>query len=221
MKHTIIITAGGIGTRMGSEVPKQFLPVGGLPILMHTIRAFHRFDPALQLIVTLPKDWWGFWDELCETHSFDCPILLVEGGVERYDSIKNALSRAVGDIIAVHDGVRPFVNKVTFERSISCAIEKGSGIPVLPLKESLRKGSFTKSEAQERNLFFSVQTPQCFQRSLLFAAYQHPFNDTITDDASLVEKTGHQIQLVEGNEENIKITTPFDLLVAELIEKSL
>lgn len=219
MKHSIIITAGGIGKRMNSDIPKQFLIVGELPILMHSINTFYEFDESAQLIVTLPSDWWSYWNKLCEKHKFNVPVVLVEGGIERYDSIKNALSRCIGDLIAVHDGVRPFVSQETIKRCFQSAKEKGSGVPILQLKESLRKGSFSENQAQDRKSFFSVQTPQCFQRSILISAYKQHFSKNITDDASLVEQTGHQVQLVEGNEENIKITTPFDLSIAQTIDK--
>jgi 2-C-methyl-D-erythritol 4-phosphate cytidylyltransferase len=217
MKTTIIITAGGIGKRMGADIPKQFLPLRNRPILMHAIERFYQYDKDLQVLVTLPSDWWGFWQELCRKHTFFIPHVLIEGGIERYDSIKNALSRATGDIIGVHDGVRPLVNSTTLRNCFELAHQKGSAVPVLPLKESLRKGRLEESTAQKRSEFFAVQTPQCFQREILLKAYQLPFSDEITDDASLVEKAGFPIFLTLGNEENIKITTPLDLKIGEVL----
>lgn len=219
MKTTIIITAGGIGKRMGSSIPKQFLLLGGKPVLMHSIERF-AFLKNTQLLVTLPSDWWLHWQELCQKYNFNIPHILVEGGVERYDSIKNALTRATGDIIAVHDGVRPLVSKTTIENCLKLAHKHGTAVPVLPLKESIRKGTLEESTSQNRSEFYSVQTPQCFQRDVLLKAYQLPFSSDITDDASLVEKAGFPIFLTLGNEENIKITTPMDLKIGEVLVKN-
>lgn len=216
MKTTIIITAGGIGKRMRSSIPKQFLLLGGKPVLMHSIERFASLDDV-QLLVTLPSEWWTYWQELCQKHTFTIPHVLVEGGIERYDSIKNALTRATGDLIAVHDGVRPLVGVETIQNCLKLAHEKGAAIPALPLKESIRKGSLEESISQNRSEFYSVQTPQCFKRDILLKAYQLPFTNDITDDASLVEKAGFPIFLTLGNEENIKITTPMDLKMGEVL----
>jgi 2-C-methyl-D-erythritol 4-phosphate cytidylyltransferase len=216
MKTTIIITAGGIGKRMGSATPKQFLLLGGKPVLMYSIERFAFLNDS-QLLVTLPSDWWTYWQELCQKHNFTIPHVLVEGGVERYDSIKNALTRATGDIIAVHDGVRPLVSETMIENCLSLAYKNGTAVPVLPLKESIRKGTLEESTSQNRSDFYTVQTPQCFQRDVLLKAYQLPFSSDITDDASLVEKAGFPIFLTLGNEENIKITTPMDLKMGEVL----
>jgi len=220
MKTTIIITAGGIGKRMGAEIPKQFLLLGTTPILMSCIQQFNTLDTDYQILVTLPSDWWEYWLDLCENHNFTIPHTLVEGGVERYDSIKNALARATGDIIAVHDGVRPLVSKSTIQSCLKLAQEKGNAVPVLPLKDSLRKGTLEKSTSKNRSEFYTVQTPQCFQRDVLLKAYQVAFTNDITDDASLVEKAGFQIFLTLGNEENIKITTPLDLKIGAVLMKA-
>lgn len=217
MKYSIIITAGGIGKRMGADFPKQFIEVGGLPILMHTIKRFYEIDPDAQLLVTLPADWWEYWNTLCEKHNFSIPIALVQGGVERYDSVKNALSRASGEIVLIHDGVRPFVNKKVIEKGIKEAAEKGTAIPVLPLKSSLREGTYSQSKAKDRSQFFSVQTPQIFKRKIIMNGYKRAFSKSVTDDASLVEQAGQEITLFEGDESNIKITTPFDLIIAKAI----
>lgn len=217
INKTVIITAGGLGKRMGADLPKQFLEVGGLPILMHTIKRFYDLDPKAQLLVTLPADWWEYWNELCLKHNFTIPIILVQGGVERYDSIKNALSRAGGEIILIHDGVRPFIDRNSIEQGIKIAEEKGTAIPVIPLKSSLREGTFTENRAKDRSRFYTVQTPQIFKREIIIKGYKNPFTKTITDDASLVEKSGQKITLFEGSETNIKITTPFDLIIAKAI----
>lgn len=213
---SIIITAGGIGKRMGSKIPKQFIEVANLPILMHSINCFYSLDKNCQIIVTLPKEWKFYWDELINKYSFKVPHNLVIGGIERYDSIKNALSICTNEIIGVHDGVRPLVNHATITRCLALAKEKGSAVPTLSLKESIRKkeGLYTKSI--ERKDYLIVQTPQFFTAEMLKNAYKIPFHSGITDDASLVEATGYTISITEGNEENIKITTPYDLKIAEL-----
>ncbi len=204
---------------MGAEIPKQFLEVSGLPILMHTIRCFYEFNPSCQIIVTLPSDWKEYWEDLRHSHHFTIPHRIVDGGIERYDSIKNALRFCSHKIIGVHDGVRPLVNTVTIERTLLSAKENGSGIPTLPLKESLRKLKDNETYAVDRKNYFTVQTPQFFQEEILLNAYEIPFHAGITDDASLVEEAGYTIFMTEGNEENIKITTPNDLKFAALFLK--
>jgi 2-C-methyl-D-erythritol 4-phosphate cytidylyltransferase len=169
----------------------------------------------MEILLTLPSDWRSFWQELAEEHHFTIPHTIVEGGKERYHSIKGALSRCKGELIAVHDGVRPLVDVETIGRCVSAAKLKGQAIPVVPVKDSLRESSSKGSRSVDRSNFFLVQTPQCFQREVLIAAYQRPYHPGITDDASLVEEHGHAICLVEGNVENIKITNPIDIITAE------
>lgn len=216
LMRTTIITAGGIGKRMNSDVPKQFLPLGGTPILMHAIQRFYDFDNSIEILVTLPKDWWSYWNDLCEKHDFQIPVQLIEGGKERYHSVQKAVRVAKGEIIAVHDGVRPLVSKPTIQEAFQLAEEKGSGIPVVPLKESIRKKSKDGNEAVYRKEYVLVHTPQCFRSEWLKEAYNQSYSKEFTDDASVVEKLGKSIQLSESNEENIKITTPNDLKIAEL-----
>ena len=220
MKTTFIITAGGIGSRMGSEVPKQFLEINGLPILIHTLKNIYEFNPEAQLIVTLPKNYFDFWKELLVKNGFQINHELVEGGRERYHSIQNALEIATGDFIAIHDGVRPFVSHSTMERLFENLSDYEAVIPVVSMKESIRKITTVGSEHVDRKEFKTVQTPQCFTRDVIIKAYQQKFNTSFTDDASIVEATGKKIKLIEGNEENIKITSPLDLLVAKSIMKS-
>ena len=215
MQKSIIITAGGIGKRMGAKIPKQFLKIGEYPILYLTLKRFNDFDPNAQFIVTLPEDWIAFWEELIS----QLPTIkhtVISGGIERYDSIKNALKKCKGELIAVHDGVRPFVSDSTLKNAFQLAEEKGSAIPTLPLKESLRKLNEMGNCALDRSAYVSVQTPQVFQKDILTSAYELAFSKEITDDASLVEKAGFTIHLSPGNEENIKITSPVDLKIAEL-----
>jgi 2-C-methyl-D-erythritol 4-phosphate cytidylyltransferase len=213
---TVIVTAGGIGTRMNSDIPKQFLLLGGTPILMHTIKKFYAFDSTMEILVTLPKDWWPYWKDLCVTHNFKIPLTLIEGGKERYHSVQKAVQVAKGEIIAVHDAVRPLVSNQTIQNAFQLAKEEGSGIPVLPLKESIRKKSIDGNKAVYRNEYVLVHTPQCFCSDWLKDAYNQPFTNEFTDDASVVEKSGNPIHLSSSNEENIKITTPNDLKIAGL-----
>lgn len=216
---SIIITAGGIGKRMGGDLPKQFLNLGGKPVLMRTLELFHAYNAKAQLILTLPNDWMEYWNDLLKEHGCSIPHQLIDGGQERYHSIKNALSYCSGDFVAVHDGVRPLVNYETLDRCFTSVEQYEQVIPVMPVKESMRQVFDDASRAVNRAEYCIVQTPQCFKKEVLLKAYEIPFHKGITDDASLVEEAGFNIHLVEGNEENIKITTPFDLRVAEFLIK--
>jgi 2-C-methyl-D-erythritol 4-phosphate cytidylyltransferase len=215
-EFSVIITAGGIGKRMGGPIPKQFLEVAGKPILIHTLERFHSFDPSAQLILTLPFDWRSFWEELLRSCNCIIPHTIVDGGMERYHSIKNALEHCVGNYIAVHDGVRPLVSTETIRACFEGARTHDGVIPVVPVKESIRRISNDMSSAEDRSHFRLVQTPQCFKSNVLLKAYSLPYHDRITDDASLVEEAGYKIHLVPGNEENIKITSAVDLAISEL-----
>lgn len=216
MKNCCIIVAGGSGSRMKSEIPKQFLNIGGIPVLMHTIQNFYDFDKSLQLIMVLPADEILNWNELCRQHHFDIQHEVIAGGDTRFQSVKNGLSLATEcELIAVHDGVRPLVSHETLARCFSCASEKGTAIPVLPANESVRKGSMSESVPVDRSQYFMVQTPQVFKASILQNSYNQTFIPEFTDDASVVEHEGISVQLVMGNRENIKITFPEDLKIAE------
>lgn len=214
---SVIITAGGIGKRMGSELPKQFLEIVRKPILIHTLELFHAYDPTAQLILTLPAEWKDFWKNLLKSYNCSVPHLIVDGGNERYHSIKNALAVCTGEFVAVHDGVRPLVNDVTLDRCFKAVEQLGQVIPVVAVKESLRQVYDDGSRAVNRGEYCLVQTPQCFKKEILQKAYEIPFHSGITDDASLVEEAGFSIHLVEGNEENIKITTQIDLKLANYL----
>lgn len=214
--NTVIITAGGIGKRMGGNLPKQFLLLSGKPILMHTIERFHNYDPQLQILLTLPADWLDYWKQCCAEHAFDIAHEVVSGGVERYHSIQLALQKATGSLIGVHDGVRPLVSETTISACFSAAETHGSGIPCIPISESLREQTPSGSRAVNRANYLIVQTPQCFRSEILKAAYQQPYHVGITDDASLVEESGVTVYLVSGNRENIKITHPADVRIAGL-----
>ncbi|MEJ6775900.1 MAG: 2-C-methyl-D-erythritol 4-phosphate cytidylyltransferase [Crocinitomicaceae bacterium] len=217
--YTVIITAGGIGKRMNSDLPKQFIEINEKPILMHTMEQVYHFNPKFQIILTLPEAWKSYWEELLVSHDFRIPHRIVDGGKERYHSIKNALEYCYGDYVVVHDGVRPLVSSQTFNRCLEAVEEHGAIIPVVELKESLRVKSDKGTKSVDRSLYKIVQTPQCFKKDILVKAYSLPFHDGITDDASLVEAAGFEIKTVVGNDENIKITRKGDLKFAELYLK--
>jgi len=212
---TTIITAGGIGKRLGSEIPKQFLLLDDKAILQYTIEAFYQFDPNSQLIITLPDQWIEYWKNYCIQHKFKIAHEIVVGGEERFHSIREALTLAKGTYIAVHDGVRPLIDPETIKRTLDAAKHSQAAIPVVKVKESLRQYTLNGSQAVKRSEFVMVQTPQIFEANLLKRAYELPFHERITDDASLVESLGIEITLVDGNEKNIKITSPEDLVLAE------
>ena len=213
MKKSIIITAGGIGKRMESEVPKQFLLLGSKPVLIHTLKQFFDYDPTAQLIITLPKDWINYWKELLTKYDTQIPHTLVDGGNERFHSIQNALTICTGDQIAIHDGVRPLVSMATIDNCFSGLAKAKAVVPVRPLKDSIRMGSLEGSASVDRSQFFLVHTPQCFDAETLKEAYLQGFQPFFTDDASVVEAIGVSPLLVLSNEENIKITSPTDLKI--------
>ena len=247
----VIIVAGGKGLRMGSDIPKQFLPIGGRPVLMRTIERFREYSPTLQIILVLPKAQQEYWKELCLKHNFTVAYQLADGGETRFHSVQHGLAlipdNAEG-VVGVHDGVRPFPSIEVIHNCYETAREKKAVIPVIPVVETVRhlaRGESlcaSRSQTVPRDEYRLVQTPQCFDIQLLKAAYKRaqnqtcldsaerkqprpivkaanrqPYNDGFTDDASVVEAFGYHITLVEGNRENIKITTPYDLKIAEVL----
>ena len=215
-KYTVIITAGGKGKRMNSSLPKQFISIWDKPILMHTIENFYHFDSSFQIIVTLPEEWREYWEALIAENDFKIPHRVVTGGKERYHSIKNALTYCYGDFVLIHDGVRPLVNHETLKNCVRAIQNHQSVIPVVPLSDSLRKKDGTLTKSVDRTEYLIVQTPQCFKKEVVEQAYEVEFHEGITDDASLVEEAGFEVTSVDGNVENIKITTQADLRFAEL-----
>lgn len=214
----MIIVAGGSGTRMGAEIPKQFIELNGKPILMHTLENLHATDKAMQLILVLPKDQFSVWDELKKTYDFSITHHIAQGGETRFLSVKNGLEKVEdSEVVGVHDGVRPFASKKVVEACFSAANSNGAAVPVVPIVQSLRILKNDGSEAVDRSEYRAVQTPQCFQTSILRKAFNAADRIDYSDDATIVEAFGHKIELVEGNAENIKITTPIDLKLAELI----
>jgi 2-C-methyl-D-erythritol 4-phosphate cytidylyltransferase len=214
--------AGGSGSRMGGDLPKQFLLINGLPVLMHTINRFANYDPAMEIVLVLPESQIVYWKDLCEKNHFLVPHLVVRGGDTRFHSVNNGINAVLEcDLIAIHDGVRPLVSRDTIERCFVSAAESGTAIPVLPVNESLRKGKINHSVSVDRSQYFQVQTPQVFNYNLIKNAYHQLWIPEFTDDASVVEKAGSIIQMVLGNRENIKITHPEDLLIAEALLKNI
>lgn len=234
----VIIVAGGKGLRMGGEIPKQFLPIGGRPILMRTLERFRAYSETLQIILVLPKDQQDYWLQLCREHRFPLPqqggtggvsYLMTDGGETRFHSVQHGLALIPDDaegVVGVHDGVRPFPAIDVIRNCYETARTAKAVIPVIPVVETLRhlhpqtsdiihQTSDLSSTTVPRGDYRLVQTPQTFDIQLLKAANKQPYNDNFTDDASVVESFGYNITLVEGNRENIKVTTPFDLKIAE------
>ncbi|MBN2636140.1 MAG: 2-C-methyl-D-erythritol 4-phosphate cytidylyltransferase [Prolixibacteraceae bacterium] len=218
MKKFALIVAGGIGNRMKSEVPKQFIGLLGRPILMHTMEAFYNYDSKINIILVLPLGWLSFWNELCLKHQFKLKHQLVTGGEVRFRSVKNGLN-SISDngIVFIHDGVRPLVSTQTISNCYELALNNGNALPVVPVSESVREVNEKNSKAVDRSKYFLVQTPQTFQVSIIKNAYQIATSETFTDDASVLEVSGKTIFITEGNRENIKVTYPEDLLFAEAI----
>ncbi|MDP4188063.1 MAG: 2-C-methyl-D-erythritol 4-phosphate cytidylyltransferase [Bacteroidota bacterium] len=216
-KKFVIIVAGGSGKRMNSSIPKQFLKVRGIPILMRTLLVFYKYDKKIKIILALPEDQIPYWKKLCRTFNFTIPHDVVKGGLQRFQSVKNALAEIKEEgIIAVHDGVRPLVSEETIDRCFKTAIKSGTAIPVIPVNDSLRMTNGQDSEMVDRSKYKIVQTPQVFKSEILLQSYHKKrYSPLFTDDASVVEMAGEKINLVDGNIENIKITTPLDIRIAE------
>jgi len=231
----VIIVAGGKGLRMGSDIPKQFLPIGGKPVLMRTLERFREYSADLQIILVLPEAQQDYWKELCKQYHFPLPAttplpqqggagggsyLLANGGQTRFHSVQNGLALVPDDaegVVGVHDGVRPFPSIEVIRNCYETARTAKAVIPVIPVVETVRHLENEGSVTVPRGEYKLVQTPQTFDIQLLKAANRQPYNDGFTDDASVVESYGHAITLVEGNRENIKITTPYDLKIAEVL----
>jgi 2-C-methyl-D-erythritol 4-phosphate cytidylyltransferase len=219
VQRAAIIVAGGSGKRMGAEVPKQFLLLKGKPVLYHTLKAFHSFDPLLQIALVLPSEHHDTWRHLCAEHDLYLPHGIVNGGEERWHSVKAGLQQIEmkEGVVAVHDGVRPLISVDLISCCFDHAERTGSAIPVVPISSSIRRVQGDHSEAIDRTQLRAVQTPQCFRMALLRKAFELPFDRSFTDEATMIERLGGKVELVEGEERNIKITTPIDLKVAEAL----
>lgn len=217
MSKHIIIVAGGKGLRMGGDIPKQFIPVNGKPVLMRTIEAFYTYDNKIDIILVLPVDQQQYWKQLCGEYGFSLPHRIADGGSTRFHSVSHGLALVEGEegLVGVHDGVRPFVSREVIADCFNAAAEKEAVIPVIDVVETVRHiKADGKSETVARDEYKLVQTPQVFTVKLLKQAYAQEYTPFFTDDASVVEAMGQEVALVKGNRENIKLTTPFDLKVA-------
>lgn len=216
-----LIVAGGKGTRIQSAVPKQFIELGGKPILLHTLEAFQRYSKALKIVLVLPEDDFDRWNDIVERFRVDTPITLQKGGDTRFQSVRLGLGAIQGEgLVAIHDGVRPLVSEDIIGASFRLAAVHQSAVASVRLKESIRMTNADNTSAMDRSRFRLIQTPQTFNLNLIRSAYQIKEDPSLTDDASVAEKSGYKISLFEGSYENIKVTTPEDLIVAEaLLEK--
>src|SRR5690554_5783962 len=220
-KLSVIIVAGGRGARAGGELPKQFRSVGGKPMLMRTLEAFYDYDSKLRIVVVLPEGFESYWKQLCEKHQFTLPHRLTQGGETRFHSVKNGLELIPEEeTVGVHDAARPFVTGELIGRCFDAAFTHHCGvIPVVEEVNSVRQLTDKGSRMLDRKLLRVVQTPQVFPAAALKKAYMTDYDPSFTDDASVAEKSGVHIMLVEGEESNIKITTPFDFIVAAQYDK--
>ncbi len=221
MKKYVIIVAGGTGTRMNNAVPKQFIDLCGKPILMHTIQKFVDAISQIKIILVLSSSYKSDWEVLCKKHNFNYSLEIADGGKTRFHSVKNGLALVPENcVVGIHDAARPLVSKQTIINAFETAENKGNASPAISLNESVREVIGEKNKAVDRSNYYIIQTPQCFQSSLLKKAFLQPYSSAFTDDASVLEAMGEKINLIEGNRENIKITTPQDLIIAEVLLKS-
>lgn len=221
MKKNVIIVAGGRGSRMKADIPKQFLLIAGRPILMHTIEAFYQYDSSMQITVVLPDDQLEYWQDQIQEYSFEIEHTIATGGISRYASVKNGLETIYEGLVAIHDGARPLVSQEVIEKSFELATIHGNAIVSTKLKDSIRYVSEETNNSVDRNSYRIIQTPQTFQVPLIKQAFDQTEDSPLfTDDASVLEHIGQQIMLSEGSYENIKITSPEDLIIAEAIVQS-
>jgi len=218
MDQYVVIVAGGSGKRMGMDTPKQFLELSGRPVLMHTIERFREFDPTIEIITVLPENQLRFWNDLKNKYGFDVPHTMVKGGSKRFLSVKHGLEFVNSPgLVAIHDGVRPLVRLETIRRCFEAAEKYGNAVPVVSPADSLRMETGEKNTPINRMEVKQIQTPQVFDVAKIKNAYLQDFDPSFTDDATVLEKMGEKIHLVEGNRENIKITNPEDLFIAQTL----
>lgn len=224
MKYFAVIVAGGSGLRMQTEIPKQFLILNGKPVIMHTISAFLASPQKPEILVVLNEQHFGLWEILCEQYSFNLKPQLVSGGNTRFYSVKAALDLIEEEsVIAIHDAVRPLIHPETIAAAYELALQKGNAVVAVPSKDSVRlQNQNGVSQSLNRSAVFLVQTPQTFQSKIIKKAYEQLYDEYFTDDASVAERAGEQINLLAGDPDNFKITFPIDLRLAEMIltEKS-
>lgn len=220
-RKNVIIVAGGKGTRMKSDIPKQFLMLGNKPVLMHTIENFYISDPQINILVVIPSAYHQYWEELCSSLKFEIPHQLIAGGEERFYSVKNGLDQVPENgLVAIHDGVRPLASPALINRCFETAAKHGSAIPVTGVSESLRQITSMHSIPVDRSQYRLVQTPQVFDTRLIKKGYSLPYHHAFTDDATVFEAAIGPVTLTEGEKSNIKITCPEDLVIAEALIKN-
>jgi 2-C-methyl-D-erythritol 4-phosphate cytidylyltransferase len=216
-KEYALIVAGGKGTRIKSDRPKQFLSLNGMPVLMHTILAFYNYSRSIEVVLVLPEDQIDAWHTLCVEHSFTSPLTIQPGGESRFQSVKRGLEKMKEGLVAIHDGVRPLVSQKIIAASFQIAAKNNAAVAAVPLNESIRVMEGDSSKALDRTKFRLIQTPQTFNVEMIRQAYELDEDATLTDDASVAEKAGHRISLFDGSYDNIKITTMEDLVIAETL----
>lgn len=219
MNKSVVVVAGGKGLRMDHDKPKQFIPLKGLPILMRTILNFYNYDNTIRIIVVLSPSYRLYWSELCDTYGFKIPHYIVEGGETRFHSVKNGLALVDEGVVAIHDAARPFVTESLISTSFAEASKHTSAIPVIDVTDSIRYVDEIENSSKivDRTKYKLVQTPQVFKVSLIKKAYETEYVDSFTDDASVLEYAGGKVHLIKGEKENVKITTPFDLKLANIL----
>jgi 2-C-methyl-D-erythritol 4-phosphate cytidylyltransferase len=217
VKYFAIIVGGGSGSRMLSDVPKQFMLLRGRPVLMHTIEAFHKSDYNPEIIVVLNVDFHQYWENLCVLHNFSIPHQLIKGGTNRFDSVKNAIKAIkTKAIVAIHDAVRPLLSSQLIDRSFKEAEQSGNAVAAIKSRDSVRQHNGTQSVSLDREKIYLIQTPQTFSSEILKKAYKQEFRNEFTDDASVAERSGIKINLIDGESRNFKITFPEDIRLAEI-----
>jgi 2-C-methyl-D-erythritol 4-phosphate cytidylyltransferase len=218
MKKIAIIVAGGTGTRMKGKTPKQFIEVHGKPLIIYSFEAFFNYDNSIRFILALNAGYFSLWDEIIKKYPVFSGQTIVPGGETRFHSVMNALKMVEEEsLVAIHDAVRPLVSQETISRCFDVAGINGSAVPCLEISESLREITSAGNRPVDRDRFRTIQTPQVFRSDILKKAYKQRYRINLTDDATVVENAGHKITLVEGNRENIKITTQEDLILAARI----
>ena len=217
IKYYAIIVGGGSGSRMKSDIPKQFLPLKGRPVLMHTIDAFHSSSLDPEIIVVLNVDYHKYWENLCKEHNYSIPHQLVRGGLQRFHSVQNGLKKIKGNaIVAIHDAVRPLINPKFIDLAFQQAEVIGTAIAAVGSRDSVRQRNQTGTVSLNREDIYLIQTPQVFKSNILRKAYKQDYRNEFTDDATVVDRSGVEINLIEGDIRNIKITFPEDILIAEI-----
>lgn len=221
MKRFVVIVAGGIGNRMKSDMPKQFLPIKGKPILLHSLEAFYNYDKEIRIILVLPGESKAYWEEIKQKNKLPYQVTLAKGGNTRSDSVRSGLEFVPeNSLVAIHDAARPLVSRDLIDRCFSTAEQLGNSCPCITPSDSMRIKNDAGSGTVNRALYYLVQTPQCFQSSLIKAAFAKTMNTEFTDETSLLEHTGQEIHLIEGDRWNVKITYPEDLLIAEALAQN-